>query len=341
MRKIKHIVTSLFPPYAGRARVGLFLLLLLLASCSDNPALEQDDDRMQLTLDVVETGWHGETLGVSTRSGETLEGLKVVSDPPADGQGFGIYCGELNYNNTQVTWDHTNSRWNIGEKNYHEYWSSTKSGDLHVYAYAPFKSGGYTKSENKITFVAQKHGYPGYLDILSGDNVDLLQASVTHAFKSNKPAILEFKHKLAKLTFGTLTNNTGEEITLDGFKITGTLNTEAKLDLATGLWSDHSSSETDIKLPPPFVNVFHNQAGFIAGAAPKILITPIADGQTVVPNMPSNSLLMIPNANGKITVTIEVLNSTGETFSFPITLEEGKEKIVNITIGRNFEVVIE
>lgn len=57
--------------------------------------------------------------------------------------------------------------------------------------------------------------------------------------------------------------------------------------------------------------------------------------------MPSNSLLLIPNADGKITVTIEVINSTGETFSFPITLVEGKEKIVNITIGRNFEVVIE
>ena len=75
----------------------------------------------------------------------------------------------------------------------------------------------------------------------------------------------------------------------------------------------------------------------------------MADGETVIPNMPSNSLLLIPNADndgngvydGKITVTIEVNNSTGENFSFPITLEEGKEKIVNITIGRNFEVVIE
>ena len=318
-------------------------LLLTLTACSSEDVVSggAKPDDLALTLDVAETDWQGESISVASRAGETLEGLKVVSNPPADGQGFGIYCGELNYNNTQVTWDHTNSRWNIGAKNYHDYWSSTKSGDLHVYAYAPFKSGGYTKSENKITFVAQKHGYPGYTDILSGDNVDLLQASATHAFNSNKPAILEFKHKLAKLTFGTLTNNTGEEITLDGFKITGTLNTEAKLDLATGLWSDYSSSVTDIKLPPPFVNVFHNQAEFIAGATPKILITPIADGQTVVPNMPSNSLLMIPNANGKITVTIEVNNSTGETFSFPITLEEGKEKIVNITIGRNFEVVIE
>ena len=51
--------------------------------------------------------------------------------------------------------------------------------------------------------------------------------------------------------------------------------------------------------------------------------------------------MLIPKANGEIDVTVEVNNSTGETFSFLITLEEGKEKIVNITIGRNFEVVIE
>ena len=78
-----------------------------------------------------------------------------------------------------------------------------------------------------------------------------------------------------------------------------------------------------------------------AGYAAKALIEPLLDKQTTLPNMTmGSSILLIPNADGKIDVTVEVNNSTGEKFSFPITLEEGKEKIVNITIGRNFEVVI-
>jgi len=166
------------------------------------------------------------------------------------------------------------------------------------------------------------------------------------------PAVLNFKHALAKLTFGTITNNTGEVINLEGFTVKGTLNSSAKLDLSTGEWTEHDpwpdgagSSEASVPLPPPFVQVVHSAAELVgppsAGHTAKTLIEPLADGETVIPNMPSNSLLLIPNDDGKITVTIEVNNSTGENFSFPITLEEGKEKIVNITIGRNFEVVIE
>jgi hypothetical protein len=187
--------------------------------------------------------------------------------------------------------------------------------------------------------------------------VDLLYAGAEHDLSNVNPAVLNFKHALAKLTFGTITNNTGEVINLKGFTVKGTLNSSANLDLSTGVWSDHvqwsGGAEASVPLPPPFVQVVHSADELIgapsAGHTVKTLIEPLADGETVIPNMPSNSLLLIPNADndgngvydGKITVTIEVNNSTGENFSFPITLEEGKEKIVNITIGRNFEVVIE
>ena len=265
----------------------------------------------------------------------------------AEDLGFGIYCSELSYSNTQVTWDETHSRWNIGENNYHTYWKSNETGTINVYAYAPYKPGGYTVSaDHKLTFVAQKHSYPGHTDKLSGGNVDLLQASASISRSSNNPAQLNFTHKLAKLTFGTITNNTGETIQLNGFTVSGTINSEAKLDLTNGGWSGHVSSTTSIQLPPPFVYVVHTPAEMAGpppdGYAAKALIEPLLDKQTVLPNMAmGRSLLLIPNDNGEITVTVEVNNSTGETFSFPITLEEGKEKIVNITIGRNFEVVIE
>ena len=331
----------------------LFTFLLLIAACSDNPALEQDADRMQLTLDVVETGWEGQTFNASTRSGETLEGLRAVVDPahPADGEGFGIYCSDLNYEpNTQVIWDENHSRWNIGANNYNTYWKSNEAGTINVYAYAPFKTGGYTRADEenepfKITFVAQKHGYPGYTNLLSGGNVDLLQASASISRNSRNPAQLTFNHKLAKLTFGTITNNTGETIQLNGFTVRGTINSEAKLDLANGGWNEHVSSTTSIQLPPPFVYVVHTPAEMAGptpdGYAAKALIEPLLDKQTVLPNMAmGRSILLIPNANGKITVYVDVNNSSGETFTFPIELVEGMEKIVNITIGRNHEVVI-
>ena len=187
--------------------------------------------------------------------------------------------------------------------------------------------------------------------------MDLLYAGEEHNLSNVNPAVLNFKHALAKLTFGTITNNTGEVINLEGFTVKGTLNSSANLDLSTGVWSDHvqwsGGAEASVPLPPPFVQVVHSADELIgapsSGYTAKTLIEPLADGETVIPNMPSNSLLLIPNADndgngvydGKITVTIEVNNSTGENFSFPITLEEGKEKIVNITIGKNFEVVIE
>ena len=340
----------------------LFTFLLLITACSDNPALEQDDDRMQLTLDVVETGWEGQTFNASTRSGETLEGLRAVVDPahPADGEGFGIYCSDLNYEpNTQVIWDENHSRWNIGANNYNTYWKSNEAGTINVYAYAPFKTGGYTRADEenepfKITFEAQKHSYKyveagvvkkDYTNLLSGGNVDLLQANASISRSSRDPAQLNFNHKLAKLTFGTITNNTGETIQLNGFTVRGTINSEAKLDLANGGWSEHVSSTTSIQLPPPFVYVVHTPAEMAGptpdGYAAKALIEPLLDKQTVLPNMAmGRSVLLIPNANGKITVYVDVNNSSGETFSFPIELVEGMEKIVNITIGRNHEVVI-
>ena len=342
----KRMVRGFLPFY-------LFTFLLLITACSDNPALEQDDDRMQLTLDVVETGWEGQTFNASTRSGETLEGLRAVVDPahPADGEGFGIYCSDLNYEpNTQVIWDENHSRWNIGANNYNTYWKSNETGTIGVYAYAPFKTGGYTRADEenepfKITFEAQKHSFSGYTTLLSGGNVDLLQANASISRSSRDPAQLNFNHKLAKLTFGTITNNTGETIQLDGFTVRGTINSEAKLNLTNGIWSDHSSSETSISLPPPFVKVVHSQAEMAgpppAGFAAKALIEPLLDKQTVLPNMAmGRSILLIPNANGKITVYVDVNNSSGETFTFPIELVEGMEKIVNITIGRNHEVVI-
>ena len=335
--------------------LGLLTAWLLTACSGDDLIMgeQSKSDVISLSLDVSETGWHGETVNVITRAGETMESLRDNTTTPRTGygHGFGLYCNELNYENTQVTWDDTNSKWKIGTNDNKTYWQRNQAGTLNIYAYAPYKTGGYSLNGNDLIFEAEKHSVSGYTTLLSGGNVDLLHASTTHDRTNSNPAILNFRHKLAKLTFGTVTNHTGETIQLNGFAVKGTMYSQAKLNLATGAWSDHEvwtdgvSSVAEIKLPPDFVKVVHDQTEMSgpppAGYVAKALILPLQDGETIIPTMQSNSLLLIPKANGEIDVTVEVNNSTGETFSFPITLEEGKEKIVNITIGRNFEVVIE
>ena len=184
---------------------------LLLASCTTDDSVEQQNDRTQLSLNVVENDWQGETIAIS-RSGETLEGLRATTGalPTGYGYGFGIYCDELSVANTQVTWDNLNGKWEIGGA-YNTYWRRNQGGTLNIYAYAPYKTTPYTITDgNKLTFNAGHHEVPGYTNLLSGDNVDLLYASQTsYSRNSNESAVLEFRHALAKMTFGTVTNNTG------------------------------------------------------------------------------------------------------------------------------------
>lgn len=467
----------------GCVRYGFVaaMAMLLLASCSDNSALTQEDDRMQLSLDVVETAWEEETVGIS-RSGETLEGLRSIgsarswtltSIPAADvtaltaplwtydegtktytsaaavngalkggsggtteltftkdlifsattgsihlvndgsyncirftgdltinnlkaGQtvtielsspvgtrplnasnvsgspvllatpvkasqtrtvanngsvsftaaadiniysisvskaeddGFGIYCPELSISNAQVTWDNINGKWKIGG-DYNTYWRRNQSGNLNIYTYAPYKATPYTvTADGKLTYHAQLHDYTGYTTYLSGNNVDLLYASrKDYARNSLNPALLEFNHALAKMTFGTITNNTGGTLSINGFTIIGRpyLYNSATLNLVTGEWSAHDNNDIGrLITPPPFASV---------------VIPPLADKETVIPTMPSRELSFIPGTDGTLPLTIEINSGiANETFSFNVTLEQGKNKTYNITIGKNYEVII-
>lgn len=268
----------------------------------------------------------------------------------AETEGFGLYCSELNYTNTHVKWNSTRGAWIIGNNDYNEYWPIRDEGTLDVYAYAPYKSPAYTVAGSKLTFNAELHSHPSYSEYhtwLSGNNVDLLYASETgYERKSDTPAALNFNHALAKLTFGTITNNTGETLYLNGFTISsrdGNLWKQAKLDLSSGDWSEHVAAEYDkIVYPPPFVTVVRSEGDRPASPAISVVIPPLQDKQTTIPPMSSRELLVIPDANGKITLNIKV-NSSKETeqFSFPVILEKGKNKTYNITVQKNFEVVIE
>lgn len=329
----------------------LSLLATILAACTkDNSIAEQQaGDDVPFAFEVVEQPWDGETLLV-TRSGETLEGLRATTGVLPEGYdyGFGIYCtGE---DNTQVKWDNTHGRWAIGG-NYNTYWRRNQSETLDIYAYAPYKTTPYTVDGGVLTFVAEKHSInlgPGkdYRNLLSGSNVDLLYASCTdYARNSSEPALLTFKHALARMTFGTITNSTGGTLNLNGFTIRGTLYDSANLNLKTGKWSDHVVNVAgEVQTPPPFIYVTSTPPvgpppeGYIGVA----YIPPLPDKETILPPMPNRELTFIPRADGTLPLTVEI-NSSIETekFSFNVTLEKGKNKIYNITIGKNYEVVIQ
>jgi hypothetical protein len=325
----------------------LSLLATILAACTkDNSIAEQQEgDDVPFAFEVVEQPWDGETLLV-TRSGETLEGLRATSGdlPDGYGYGFGIYCADLDVENTQVTWDNANGRWAIGGI-YNTYWRRNQSGALNIYAYAPYKTTPYTVTGGVLSFNAAKYALPSYTDKLSGDNVDLLYAGRTgYARNSSEPAVLTFRHALAKMTFGTITNDTGGTLSLNGFTLSGTLHSQAKLNLATGIWSEHVSSAAEIQAPPPFIYVTSTPPvgpppeGYIGFA----YIPPLADKETIIPPMPNRELSFIPDANGRITLTIKINSSNvNEEFSFNVILEQGKNKTYNITIGKNYEVVIQ
>ncbi len=330
--------------------IAFCLTALLMMACTSDDKQGDRDDTQQFTLDVVEQPWEEEKVAIS-RSGETLEGLRATTGevPLANGlsgfnYGFGIYCSTLAITNTQVTWDNVNGRWKIGS-GYNTYWRRDVSGTLDIYAYAPYKTEAYSVSSGVLTFNAAKYAVPGYTDKLSGNDVDLLYASQTgYARNSTEPAKLTFEHALAKMTFGTITNNTGGALNLNGFTISGTLHSQAKLNLATGVWSEHVSSATEISAPPPFIYVANTlpppdplPSGYIGF----VYISPLADKETIIPPMPNRELSFIPDANGRITLTIKInSNNVNEEFSFPVTLEKGKNKTYNITIGKNYEVII-
>ena len=144
----------------------LLTATMLLTGCSNNDEPTGDDDLVALTIDVAESGWADESFSVSTRSGETIDGLKAVADidNPADGEGFCLHAVNLLGATTvrrQVVWNATTGQWNSGQL---IYWQRTSADDyFRVYAYAPYKNSPY-----------------GYTEVSIGD-IDAQNATITFA----------------------------------------------------------------------------------------------------------------------------------------------------------------
>lgn len=161
-------------------------------------------------------------------------------------------------------------------------------------------------------------------------STDLLYASGT---VTNKGALnLNFQHALAKLSVGTITNSYGREVTLKDIVITGTHYTSGKLGLNNGNWSDADADKTSTTAP-----------------ITRVANLPIADGTTAVNTVTTNfdidDILLIPGSGGScpaltVTFTFGIEGEADIVVSKDLTLTQGRHTTINVSIGKNHEVVI-
>lgn len=302
-------------------------VVLVLTGCSADEEGERTaaaGDEVELRIGVGETSWLGETFNV-TRSGETLEGLKAVANPasPADGEGFSLHGTELlgPTGKRQVIWNASAGQWNAGER---IYWKRTSDEDdvFSVYAYAPYEA-----TPTNIT-VNGSNGVLTFTSADGGSNPDLLCAGDT-VKRSDGLAQLTFNHALAKMTLGVITNNSGAAMNLTQVSVSGELYQTGKLNLMTGAWSEQTYFVTPPTKKELTIDIDSDKD--VAGNQPLA----IADNASV--SVDVGSLLLIPGPEVTASLTFE----GGASFSFTTKLEKGKAKTFNMTVGKNFEVIIE
>ncbi len=279
--------------------------MMLLTGCGSEDSTE-NLGAVPLRMDVAEQGWEGETVSV-TRVGETLEELKT--------SGFGLYSNTLfSSAQRQVTWNSSTGQWNIGQDVYWKHTSNDVS-TFDVYAYAPYKSPPYT--------VDVANGLLTYNWTADASNPDLLYAKAT-VKKSDGKASLTFNHAMAKITFGAISNNTGEDISVKSLAVSGTLYTSGKLNLETGEWTELTTESSSITITDFDTSAEGDQQLAVANGAMVALET--------------DSYLLIPGPG--VTITLTMSDDTAYSFS-NVLMERGKNKTLNITVAKNFEVVIE
>ena len=332
--------------------IYIALAALWQTACSDTANTlftpsEQPIHEMEIGFSVSETEWEGQTVSM-TRSGETLEALEA--------NGFGMFCEVLAMTNREVKWHKETGTWDYDTK---ILWPKRVVDDLmanpsEIFAYAPFTDSD-AKTENggkpQITFDdLENNPYnPNIKYTCNQENpTDLLWASP----KISPDGIihLEFKHALAKLSFGTITNNYGHSITLESVTISGAstadgklytsgtlyigedLYTDEALSLASGTWSDLTNPISPIDPIKPIDPNEEDKAPL-----------EIKNGETA--SFGIETKMLIPQ---KIEVEIVVKvpeapngSETNKTIKKNVTLKQGKNTEINLTVGQNHEVVIE
>lgn len=304
------------------------MALLLTAGCSDDVTTETiGSDDVALTIDVIENDWNKSNINIETRAGETMESLMATTGSLPSGFDYGFSLHGMNLlgpvGRRQVTWNSTSGQWDAGGR---IYWKNQFGNSFNVYAYAPFKTSTYTYSE---VSTGESSGWKGEItfpaDAADGNNIDLLYAGTT-VRRSNGLASLTFRHALAQISFGTITNNTGEDVTLTQIDFTGDFYSAGKLNLTSGAWTELTAFSPATKT--------YTRADFDSEVAGDQTL-PLSQG--AVQLLGITPVLLIPGPTATVTLTF----SSGNTYNFDVTLEQGKNKTYNITVQKNFEIEID
>ena len=285
--------------YMTKAKYIIMMMVatLLWGSCTsdEQPAMEAES----LQLLATEEPWKNEEVRW-TRS--TLTDMQASTYA-----GFGLNCNEFNLTNEKVTWNSTTQKWSYINMKFWPQPVKTAS----FYAYAPWTDLSTTPASG-ITAV---NGNVLTFNPSTADNAtDLLWASHENLSREQRTATLNFQHALAKISFGSLTNNTGETLTLKSISISGTIYTEGDLSLSDGTWSNQPASAETVT----------RSGSDISDYTPFMVIP--KDGVSLT-----------------MTITFSLTTTTEHTATYTKThnLRAGQNYEFNITIDKNFEVVIE
>jgi len=294
------------------AYILTLLTTVLLAGCSIDE--QQDGESAQeLSLDISVAPWQNENLPM-TRATATEEVLMASND------GFGLYCAGFHLaNNTKVTWDAVNRRWYYGTP---VLWKHNMDTKVNFHAYAPYDADGTFADASSFTMTSEGLTFNTTID---KNSTDLLCGRAINAQRTatNKGKItITFQHVLAKLSFGTITNNYGRTVTLQSIEVGGTFYTKRTWAMATGEWSDTGAESSEQS--KTFSSLNQN----------------IAEGATADISSTATDIMQMPGPTANITFTFSTTDFGTETATFQVLLEEGKNKILNLTITNNFEVVI-
>ncbi len=134
-----------------------------------------------------------------------------------------------------------------------------------VHAYAPYKG------TSPYTFDEANHALTFATDANGKAPVDLLYACDKTVSQSSGETILDFKHALARVAFGTIGNTKGaHDMLVTNIGVRGTYYTSGNLDLNNGTWSGlDSGSETTVNV----VDELNDEFIFVASGDQKMVRT--------------------------------------------------------------------
>lgn len=253
---------------------------------------------------------------------KSTEGFGVFGNySSTEGTGTTPTYGKNWFDNEQVTYDKTKSKWTYDPL---KYW--LPKGHIDFLAYAPFNAGTvkdpYSLDFNVSSTIA--------------DQIDLLWAHADNQTKAKPVVTFHFNHALAKIGYTVKTNvvGAGTTITLNKITLAGSapeptekaFYTKGTIDLSTGKWS--TSSLNDAK------------QNFEWFSGDKLLTG------TSESNSNTNYLFVIPQdftGADKLFVVVEytITYNTGVEATMKSTVssqikkkfEQGKAYMINLTIG--------